>query len=157
MVLLRDALNAADLDAAFTAWQWSVDHPGPAATGLVPGTDHAFPDLCNPGAAAVYEPVLRQVPLASIAQQLWGGSSVWFFYEQVFHKCAKNVLRTPWNQDTSYWSINDAHLIAFWITFESIPIRSALEFVLGSHRGPLYNSSRFDPVDPTLPVFEVEE
>jgi ectoine hydroxylase-related dioxygenase (phytanoyl-CoA dioxygenase family) len=157
VVLLRDALDAAELDAAFSAWQWSISHPGPAATGLVPGTDHAFQDLCNPGAAEVYEPVLRQVPLASIAQQLWSGSPVWFLYEQVFHKRAKNVPRTPWHQDTSYWSINGAHLIAFWISFESIPIRSALEFVRGSHRGPLYNTSRFDPVDPTLPIFEVEE
>ena len=70
VVLLRDALDAAELDAAFSAWQWSVNHPGPAATGLIPGTDHAFQDLCNPGAASVYEPLLRQVPLASIAQQL---------------------------------------------------------------------------------------
>ena len=66
VVLLRGALDVAELDAAFSAWQWSIDHPGPAATGLIPGTDHAFQDLCNPGAASVYEPVLRQVPLASI-------------------------------------------------------------------------------------------
>ena len=42
VVLLRDALDAAELDAAFSAWHWSVNHPGPAATGLIPGTDHAF-------------------------------------------------------------------------------------------------------------------
>ena len=136
VVLLRDALDAAELDAAFSAWQWSIDHPGPAATGLVPGTDHAFQDLCNPGAAAVYEPVLRQVRLASIAQQLWGGSSVWFLYEQVFHKRAKNVPRTPWHQDTSYWSINGAHLIAFWISFESIPIRSRWSLCEAPIAGP---------------------
>ena len=97
VVILRDVLDAAALDAAFSAWQWSINQPGPAVTGPVPGTDHAFQDLCNPGAAAVYEPVLHQVLLASIAQQMWGGSPVWFLHEQVFHKRADNVPRTPWH------------------------------------------------------------
>ena len=36
VVLLRDALDAAELEAALSAWQGSINHPGPAATGLVP-------------------------------------------------------------------------------------------------------------------------
>ena len=76
VVLLPDALDPAELDVAFSALQWSINHPHPAATGLVPEADHACQDLCNPGAAMVFEPVLRQLPLASIAQQLWRGSPV---------------------------------------------------------------------------------
>ena len=155
VVLLRNALSPAELRTALSAWQWSVKHPGPSASGLVPGTDEAFQDLCNPQAPAVYERVIRETPLASIAHQLWGGSAVWYLYEQVFHKRSLNVPRTPWHQDTSYWSIRGAELVAFWISFESIPAESALEFVRGSHRGTLYNTSKFDPADPTLPIFEV--
>ena len=78
-----------------------------------------------------------------------------FLYEQVFHKRDSNVPRTPWHQDTSYWSINGPELISFWLSFEAIPAGAALEFVRGSHRGTLFNTSRFDPGDPTLPIFDV--
>ena len=155
VVLIRDALDPAQLEAAFSAWQWSVEHPGPLASGLIPGSDQAFQDLCNPHATEVYEPVVRNTPLASIAQQFWGGSAVWFLYEQVFHKRARNVPRTPWHQDTSYWSLNGPELIGFWLSFEAIPAEAALEFVRGSHRGTLFNTSRFDAGDPTLPIFDV--
>jgi len=157
VVLLREALSPQMLDLAFGAWQWSTQNPGPLASGLVPGTTDAFQDLCNPDALSAYEPLVLNTPLASIAQQLWRGSPVWFLYEQVFHKRAGGCPRTPWHQDTSYWSINGAHLISFWISFEAIPQHLALEFVRGSHLGPLYNTSRFDPADPTLPIFEVPD
>ena len=157
VVVLPDALSPAELEAAQAAWQWSVDHPGPGASGLVPGTDQAFQDLGNPEGRDRYEALVRELPLASIAQQLWSGSAVWYFYEQVFHKRAENVPRTPWHQDTSYWPINGADLIAFWISFESIPAAASLEYVKGSFRGPLYNTSRFDPDDATLPIAEVAE
>ena len=155
VAVLRNALDPTGLQAALTAWQWSIEHPGPLASGLIPGSDHAFQDLCNPNAAAVYEPVVRNTPLASIAQQFWGGSAVWFLYEQVFHKRGENVPRTPWHQDTSYWSVNGSELIGFWLSFEAIPIGAALEFVRGSHRNTLFNTSRFDYNDPTLPIFNV--
>jgi ectoine hydroxylase-related dioxygenase (phytanoyl-CoA dioxygenase family) len=155
VIVLRDALNPAELQAALSAWQWSIEHPGPLASGLIPGSDKAFQDLCNPHASAVYEPVVRNTQLASIAQQFWGGSAVWFLYEQVFHKRGENVPRTPWHQDTSYWSLNGSELIGFWLSIEAIPIEAALEFVRGSHRGTLFNTSRFDSSDPTLPIFDV--
>ncbi len=155
VVVLRDVLDTGRMQAAFEAWQWSLDHPGPLASGLIPGSDGAFQDLCNPEAATVYEPCVRNMPLAWIAQQFWGGSAVWFLYEQVFHKQSADVGRTPWHQDTSYWSIRGSNLIGFWVSFEAIPKQAALEFVRGSHRGLLFNTSRFDPKDPTLPIFEV--
>ncbi len=155
VVLIRDALDPAQLNEALSAWQWSVEHPGPLASGLIPDSDKAFQDLCNPHATEIYEPVVRNTPLASIAQRLWGGSAVWFLYEQVFHKRARNVPRTPWHQDTSYWSLNGSELISFWLSFEEIPAETALEFVRGSHRGKLFNTSRFDPRDPTIPIFDV--
>ncbi len=153
VAVLRGALGAEELEHAFAAWQWSVQNPGPLASGLLPGSDDAFQDLCNPDALPVYTHLARDTSLADITQQLWGGSPVWFLYEQVFHKRTNSVARTPWHQDTSYWSVRGNHLIAFWISFEPIPQPAALEFVRGSHRGTLYNTSRFDDRDPTLPIF----
>ena len=153
VVCLRGALDGAQVDDARQAWEWSVSHPGPLASGLLPGTDGAFQDLCNPDALAVYERLVRELPLADYAAALWGAAPVWFLYEQVFRKQGGAAARTPWHQDTSYLSLDGNHLVAFWISFEPIPRANALEFVRGSHRAVLYNTSRFDPDDPTLPIF----
>jgi ectoine hydroxylase-related dioxygenase (phytanoyl-CoA dioxygenase family) len=153
-VLLPGALSAGELERCYRAWRWSRDNPGPAASGLLPDSEHAFQDLCNPDALVNYRSVVEDSPLADYAKALWQSDDVWFMYEQVFHKSGGDVGRTPWHQDTSYLAVDGAHLIAFWISFESIPAQAGLEFVRGSHRGPLYNTSRFDPTDATLPIFE---
>ncbi len=153
VAVLRGALAEDELERAYEAWQWSVQHPGPLASGLLPGSTEAFQDLCNPNALPVYTPLARDTTLPDVARQLWGGSPVWFLYEQVFHKRTNGIARTPWHQDTSYWSVRGNQLIAFWISFEPIPQPAALEFVRGSHRGTLHNTSRFDSNDPTLPIF----
>jgi ectoine hydroxylase-related dioxygenase (phytanoyl-CoA dioxygenase family) len=38
-----------------------------------------------------------------------------------------------------------------WITFEPLSKEESLEFVPGSHKGIMYNTSKFDPKDPTIP------
>lgn len=152
VVCLRGALGGKDLRAAREAWEWSVSHPGPLASGLLQDTDSAFQDLCNPRWRGAYETVVRETPLADHAAALWGAPSVWFLYEQVFSKRGGAAGRTPWHQDTSCLALDGEHLVAFWISFEPIPRANALEFVRGSHRAVLYNTSRFDPEDPTLPI-----
>ena len=60
--------------------------------------------------------------------------------------------RTPWHQDTSYLPITGQKLAVLWISFDPVAKEAALEFVRGSHRGPLHDGSRFDivsfPVEP---------
>ncbi len=157
VVCLRGALGETQVRAARKAWEWSVGHPGPLASGLLQDTDGAFQDLCNPASPAVYNSLVREAPLADYAAALWGAEPVWYMYEQVFHKHGGAAGGTPWHQDTSYLAVDGDHLIAFWISFESIPRANALEFVGGSHRAVLYNTSRFDPGDPTLPIFPSDE
>ncbi|MEZ5596842.1 MAG: phytanoyl-CoA dioxygenase family protein [Pseudomonadales bacterium] len=140
-------------NACLDAWQWSISHPGPLASGLLPGSNAAFQDLCNPGARTVYGDIIHRSPLAATAASLWRGSPVWYMYEQVFHKRDGAAGRTPWHQDTSYLAVDGDHLIGYWISFEALPATHTLEFVKGSHRGTLYNTTRFDPEDPTLPIF----
>ena len=152
VILLKDLLDAELLTACLDAWTWSVGHPGPLASGLLPGTTTAFQDLCNPDALPVYDRIIRARPFTEVAAQLWHGSAVWYMYEQVFNKHG-GAGRTPWHQDTSYLAVSGEHLLAFWISFESLPKAYGLEFVRGSHRGTLYNTTRFDPADPTRPIF----
>lgn len=134
-------------------WQWSMDHPGPLSSGLLRDGSDAHQDLCNPAAMDIYEPVLRATGLAEVVAALWEKPEVWFMYEQVFRKSGGNAGRTPWHQDLPYLAVNGADLAVIWISFDAVPENVALEFVRGSHRGPLYDGSRFDPEDPTLPLY----
>lgn len=152
VVLLPGALEDGALDQCMQAWQWSFDHPGPLASGLLPGSDHAWQDLCHPDALSHYATLVAESPLADYAKALWGSQFVWFLYEPVFRKSAGLAGRTPWHQDTSYLALGGDHLIAFWIPFEPLPAEASLEFVRGSHLGTLYNTTRFNPNDETLPI-----
>ena len=70
----------------------------------------------------------------------------------MFLKEGGETRRTPWHQDSSYLSVGGEHLAVAWITFEPMAASDSLEFVKGSHHGPLYNTSRFDLDDETIPI-----
>jgi ectoine hydroxylase-related dioxygenase (phytanoyl-CoA dioxygenase family) len=82
-----------------------------------------------------------------------GADEVWFMYEQVFLKEGGESRRTPWHQDSSYLAVGGEHLAVAWITFDPVAREESLEFVKGSHRGPLYNGSRFELGDDTAPLY----
>jgi ectoine hydroxylase-related dioxygenase (phytanoyl-CoA dioxygenase family) len=155
---LAGALDARWLARCEEAYDWSLEHPGPLAARLhrsLPGEFHQ--DLCNPQCLSVYDPLLRDSPVADIASALWDDPHVWFMYEQVFLKQGGDTRRTPWHQDAPYLSVDGPHSIVLWITFEVVPQEESLEFVRGSHRGPLYDGSRFDPADDTAPIYGTGE
>jgi ectoine hydroxylase-related dioxygenase (phytanoyl-CoA dioxygenase family) len=77
-------------------------------------------------------------------------------YEQVFLKEGGESRRTPWHQDSSYLAIAGEHLAVAWISFDPVAKTDALEFVRGSHRGVLYNGSRFALDDDTAPLYPGE-
>ena len=153
-VCLRGVLNDTAMTQLFAAWSWSINNKGPLASPLIPGQDDGWQDLCNPLALPHYREALLSSRLAELAAELWGEQDVWFMYEQVFHKTRGGAARTPWHQDTSYLTVNGSHLLVMWISFEAIPAPLSLEFVRGSHRQALYNTSRFDPSDPTRPMID---
>ena len=96
--------------------------------------------------------MLQASPIPALVADLWGGGDVWFMYEQVFLKEGGEARRTPWHQDSSYLAVAGDQLAVAWITFDAVSAAQSLEFVRGSHRGRLYNGSRFDLEDDTLPT-----
>ncbi|MET0274060.1 MAG: phytanoyl-CoA dioxygenase family protein [Phenylobacterium sp.] len=96
--------------------------------------------------------MLEASPVPALVAALWDAPDVWFMYEQVFLKEGGETRRTPWHQDSSYLAIAGEHLAVVWITFEPLAVEDSLEFVRGSHKGPLYNGSRFELGDDTAPV-----
>jgi ectoine hydroxylase-related dioxygenase (phytanoyl-CoA dioxygenase family) len=153
VVCLRAALGAPTLELARRAYEWSLAHPSPSASSYAGGGGRFVQDLANRAAQPVYRELVHDSPAADLAAALWGAPDVWFMYEQVFLKEGGDTRRTPWHQDSSYLPIEGEQLAVLWISFDAVSRESALEFVRGSQRGPLYDGSRFDPQDDTAPVY----
>jgi ectoine hydroxylase-related dioxygenase (phytanoyl-CoA dioxygenase family) len=153
VVHIPRALDAAALADAQAAYDWSLAHPGPLASNIRQASEATFyQDLYNPDCLSGYRAMLQASPIAGIVADLWGAPDVWFMYEQVFLKEGGEARRTPWHQDSSYLAVAGPHLAVAWITFDPVAREDSLEFVRGSHKGRLYNGSRFELGDDTAPT-----
>ncbi|TVS16908.1 MAG: phytanoyl-CoA dioxygenase [Gammaproteobacteria bacterium] len=154
VVHLPGVLSPQTLERAQEAYHWSLANPGPGAARLPdrnPGT--FYQDLANPAALTRYAALTRACELPDLVAALWGESQVWFMYEQVFAKSGAATRRTPWHQDAPYLPVRGDHLSVAWLSFEPVAAPEALEFIRGSHRGPIYDGSRFDPDDDAAPLY----
>jgi ectoine hydroxylase-related dioxygenase (phytanoyl-CoA dioxygenase family) len=153
VILLPGALDQRALADALEAWAWSLANPGPGASRFASHSEATFyQDLYNPRCLEGYTAMLRASPLPALIADLWGAPEIWFMYEQVFLKEGGEARRTPWHQDASYLTIAGEHLAVAWITFDAVDTAHSLEFVRGSHRGVLYNGSRFELGNDTAPL-----
>ncbi|MEZ5558093.1 MAG: phytanoyl-CoA dioxygenase family protein [Pseudomonadales bacterium] len=154
VVCLRGVLSPETLNGARAAFDWSLAHPGPGAARLPSkGSGTFYQDLANPAALAAYRDLLLTSEIGDLAAGVWNKPDVWFMYEQVFEKSGGTTRRTPWHQDAPYLPVRGEDLAVLWISFDPVPAHQALEFVRGSHRGTLYDGSRFDPEDDTAPIY----
>jgi len=154
VVFVPQVLSPAVLALAQTAYQWSLDHPGPGAAELPAKGDGTFyQDLANPASFDAYASLVRAPEIHGLIAALWGKPDVWFMYEQVFSKSGGDTRRTPWHQDSPYLPVSGEDLAVMWISFDAVPAGQALEFVRGSHHGVLYDGSSFDPSDDTAPIY----
>ena len=152
VVCIPGALDASALAEAQAAYDWSLANPGPLASKFRQASAATFyHDLYNPDCLTGYRAMLQASPVPAILADLWGAPEVWFMYEQVFLKSGGEARRTPWHQDASYLAVAGDHLAVAWITFDACTKANSLEFVKGSHRGQLYNGSRFELGDDTAP------
>ena len=153
VVHIPGALDTDALAAAKAAYDWSLAHPGPLGGNIRQKSDATFyQDLYNPDCLTGYREMLLASPITAIVADLWGSDPVWFMYEQVFLKEGGEARRTPWHQDSSYLAVAGEDLAVAWITFDAVSKADSLEFVKGSHRGRLYNGSRFELGDDTAPT-----
>ena len=155
VVALPGALGSECMTLALEAYEWSLDNPGPGASNLpnqASGT--FFQDLANPQAFEQYFDLVNHPDLVAILKELFVGKHAWFMYEQVFKKHSGSTRRTPWHQDTPYLPVGGNDLAVIWISFDNVDRDSTLEFVMKSHRGTLFDGSRFDPRDDTAPLYD---
>ena len=146
-------LSPEQLDAALKAWEWSLANPTKLNAPRLKrdGTPLFYADSFNRRVMDGYRDMLETSPIPAACARLWGTEPVWFIYEQVFLKEGGDTGRTPWHQDGSYIPMDGEDTAVAWITFEPLAKADSLEFVRGSHLGAVYNTSKFDPRDPTIP------
>jgi len=148
---LLDAGALAEVQAAF---DWSEAHATPWAirqSGEVGSAN--FQDISNPGAAAAYRPMLEASPIPAVLAQLWDRPEVWFMYEQLFRFEGAKSAPTYWHQDLPYLPVDGSHLAVVWITFDAVGRDESIEFVRGSHLGPMHNGVLMTPDDPYAPFY----
>lgn len=154
VVFLRGVLGRDALHLAERAFEWSLAHPGPGARDVLAGKPGAFyQDHANPAAWPVYRDLLCETGLADLIADLMGSRHLWLLYEQIWLKHTGDTLRTPWHQDLPYVPMEGRHLSTVWVNLDPVARERSLEFVRGSHKGPLYNPTAFDPDDPAAAMF----
>ena len=148
VVFIPAALDAHTLQLAETCFYWTLEHPGPGAGAVLPGTPGTFyQDQANPDAFPAYRELLCTTGISDIVASLFGCANIWLMYEQIWLKDGADTRRTPWHQDLPYLPAAGEHLAVMWTNLDSVAKDYSLEFIRGSHRGPLYNPSAFNPDD----------
>lgn len=153
VVCLRGLLGERELADARVAYEWSLANPSPSANTYAGGDGRFYQDLANRSAQPVYRDLVHATPAADAVAALWNAPDVWFMYEQVFLKEGGDTRRTPWHQDSSYLPVDGEQIAVVWISFDAVAREHSLEFVRGSHNGPMYDGSAFDPADDTTPIY----
>lgn len=162
VVHLRGALDPTWVDLIKLGIRRNVTNPGPYARISYEGTAREFlVDYCNYWTIPEYRMLLDRSPLVEMIAEVLDTESLWLFYEQIFVKEPVGDdrdddglgRRTPWHQDATYWitRTTDTQQCGCWMTVDETPAEASLEFVRGSHLGPTYGGSAFDPTDETIP------
>jgi ectoine hydroxylase-related dioxygenase (phytanoyl-CoA dioxygenase family) len=155
VVCVRGALDGDEVQRDLDVYEYGRAHPSPGAYSVYQETGATFYiDTFNAANWDAYVPAYRDTAVPDIVAELWGSPEVWFFYEQLFLKEGGAMRRTPWHQDSSYLPVDGAHVAVVWIALDPLDEETSLEFVRGSHTGPLYNTSAFDPTDDTKPIID---
>src|SRR5215213_9035053 len=132
----------------------NLQHPGPYGRHLYPDSDREIiMDHSNFRAIPEYQILLSDSPIAEVVASILGTEQLWLFFDQLWVKEPGPGRRTPWHQDTTSWIAEGTHVGGFWISLDPLTASESLEFVRGSHRGPLYAGTAFDPYDETTPYY----
>lgn len=81
-----------------------------------------------------YRRFVEESPMAQVAAELLGAATVNFFFDAAFVRTPGTTFRTPFHQDEPYWSVEGFDTASAWMPLVPVRAKSALEFVVGSHR-----------------------
>jgi len=73
-------------------------------------------------------------PVAKIAAQIMGSTSVNILYDHLLVKEPGTVAPTPWHNDYSYWQIRGNDICSIWLALDKVKRENMVTYVRGSHR-----------------------
>ena len=156
VVHLPGALDATWLELVATGVERNLRQPGPYARTLYPGTEREmYLDYCNHAAIPEFGILLADSPIVDLMSALLDATELYLFFDQIWIKEPGPTRRTPWHQDLTVWLTSPGKLCGCWITLEPLGAVESLEFVRGSHLGPLHDMTRLDgdPDDDTAALY----
>ena len=154
VIVIKQCLDSKTLKLAENCFNWTLENPGPGAGNIFDGRKGMFyQDQANPDSFPTYRELLTETLIPEIALSLISGVHLWLMYEQIWLKEGGATRRTPWHQDLPYLPATDEDVVVLWINLEAVSKKHCLEFVRGSHRGPLYNPSAFSANDDSANLF----
>lgn len=73
------------------------------------------------------------------------GPDIALWTVHLFYKPPQTGKRTPWHQDAKYWDMQPVVTASIWLALEPVDRENGcMEFVPGSHRGPLLEHHELD-------------
>jgi hypothetical protein len=139
-VHIPSALCAEDLAVARGLFDWGFANPGQSFMNApMEGGPPIRVDAYNRNGRGFYNEMLLKSTIPAIAAAVLGEDRLWYLGEQLFVKDGpEQSCHTPWHQDSDQ-PVNTFGLFGMWISFESLPKESCLNFIRGSHKGPCFN------------------
>ena len=143
-ICVRGALSPDDVALTARAIDANVADRSPLAKRASDSADGAFiEDFCSWSRIADMEQFITTSPVAAIAADVMGATTVRLFHDHVLVKEPGTSQRTPWHQDIPYYNVDGTMNLSMWIPVDPVPRAVTLEFVAGSHRGPWYMPRTF--------------
>jgi ectoine hydroxylase-related dioxygenase (phytanoyl-CoA dioxygenase family) len=137
-------------------YNYCLAHPSVISQSLGGGDEFFFNDNTNPDpeVRALTEKALEGQPIGDLLAEVWGSEHVWYLSEETFHKgSGRSGFRTALHQDTCYAHYEGEHWVNFWICLDPVARENSLEVIKGTHLGPLYDCTAFDPKGPRKPMW----
>lgn len=133
------------------------------ATDGIPAVDFAAgqgPRFFSMVYASLFDPVIRawavEGPLVDLARQvLPRATRLNFYFDQIFAREVGAAKVTPFHQDLPYMPLSGTQIIRFWVPLDSVGLdNGAVQYLKGSHRGPVYRARSFDQTNPVAAAYD---
>jgi Phytanoyl-CoA dioxygenase (PhyH) len=132
----------------------NLQYPGPFGRRLYEGTEREMiMDHSNFRVIPEYQILMSDSPIADMVASVLGTEELWLFLDQIWIKSPGPGRRTPWHQDTTSWVAEGEQVCGLWMSPDPLAAGESLEFVRGSHLGPIYAGTSFDAYDETAPYY----
>ena len=145
--------------------QRNLNSPGPQLIRHFEGEPGEYlDDFGNYQVIPEYQRLLADSPIVDVVAKVLRTKKLWYFLDQIFVKEGGYSRRTPWHQDIPWLLADGSSFATIWIALQPLTKEETLEFVAGSHIGPMYDNGtdgtgievEREPTGPKLPDIESE-